>query len=76
MVPTDADNTPTYLSVEQMAAESGLPAGGILKALHRGDMPYLRMGKGRGKAYRVRRAAFIVWLDAQEQGGSHDGAIE
>jgi excisionase family DNA binding protein len=56
----------TYLSVKEMAQLGPVSAGVIRAALHNHELPYIRTGRGPGRAYRVRRAAFLAWLDAQE----------
>ena len=61
--------TPRYLTVKQMAAETGFTEESIRAAVRRGEMPHMRLGKGRGKSYFVRREAFEQWLIDREQFG-------
>jgi excisionase family DNA binding protein len=60
---------PRYLTVQQMAAETGFPTEAIRTAIRRGELPHMRLGKGRGKAYWVSRQAFEEWLREREQRG-------
>jgi excisionase family DNA binding protein len=60
------EKKPSYLTPRQMADETGLPAESIRVALRRHELPYLRLGKGAGRGYYVRREAFLAWLDSQE----------
>jgi excisionase family DNA binding protein len=61
--------TPRYLTVKQMSEETGFPEESIRTAIRRGEMPHMRLGRGRGKAYFVRREAFETWLVEREQRG-------
>jgi excisionase family DNA binding protein len=63
------ENKPLYLTPQQMADETGLPAESIRAALRRHELPYLRLGKGAGRGYYVRREAFQHWLADKEQVG-------
>jgi excisionase family DNA binding protein len=64
------DKAPAYLSVKEMAQLGPVAASAIRAALHNHEMPYIRTGRGPGRGYRVRRAAFLAWLDAQETQGA------
>lgn len=67
--PNTNANQPRYLTVAQMAAETGFPEEAIRTAVRRGEMPHVRLGRGRGRGYWVARAAFEQWLQEREQRG-------
>jgi excisionase family DNA binding protein len=72
------DTTRPYLTPHDMAELTGLPIGVIRRAIANGEMPALRLGRGRGGAMRVRREAFEQWLlwkeTAEHVGAKHEEA--
>jgi len=64
------DTTRQYLTPREMAAIMGVHIGVIRRAIAAGEMPALRIGRGRSGAMHVRRAAFEQWLRHKEQQGT------
>jgi excisionase family DNA binding protein len=61
------DTTPRYYTVKEMAAILKVSTDTIYAAIDRGELPALRMGRGKGGAIRVRKDAFEKWLEQNEK---------
>lgn len=72
MIMTDEPTNTRYLTVAQMASETGFPEESLRAAIRRGEMPHMRLGRGKGRGYWVRRDAFEQWLRDREQQGVLD----
>jgi len=56
-----------YVTPAEMAQLTGLHIRTIRQAIAAGEMPALRMGRGRSGAMHVRREVFERWLLQKEQ---------
>jgi excisionase family DNA binding protein len=64
-----------YVNLREMAAQTGFSRSVIAAAIQRGELPSLRLGKGKnGGTIWVRREAFEQWLSERETKGSPDGS--
>jgi excisionase family DNA binding protein len=55
-----------YVTPKEMAAMTGLSLYAIRRAIAAGEMPVIRLGRGRSGAMHVRRAVFDQWLREKE----------
>jgi hypothetical protein len=61
-----------YVTLQQLAEETGISAASIRAALDRGEMPFLRAGRGRGGTFHIERVVFEQWLRSRTQQAGRD----
>ncbi len=68
--------TKRYLTPLEMSAQTGLSVHAIRRAIAAGEMPAIRMGRGRKGAIHVRCEVFEQWLLRKEQQGTEAGEAQ